>query len=189
MNSKSSFPEVRFFNQALNELGHSHVAEYLFKYLTYLKAKTYIIESEYVDKDYLIDYSNFYSRSFDVEEKFTMRLHFFSSFFSKENLKLLLVERDEKILGKLTDTYLGFVVIKPIHDSNGCPIIGRTVLKTYPLKDKDESRYFVTGWHKVSFFGIPLKIKSLPFQTQDEAVGACATAACWIASHPLRYYR
>ncbi len=183
--NKPSFLEVHFFNQAMNDLGHSYIAEYLFKYLNDLKAKTYVIENEYIDKDYLIDYSHFYSRSFDVKEKFTTRLHFFSAFFSKEDLKKLLIECDEKILEKLNDTYLGFIVIKPIPDSNGNPIIGRTILKTYPLKDNGECRYFVTGCHKVSFFGIPLKIKSLPFQTQDEAVGACATAACWIASHPL----
>ncbi|MCX9011203.1 MAG: hypothetical protein OIN66_08785 [Candidatus Methanoperedens sp.] len=185
MNDKSSLPEVHFFNQALNDLGHSSVGEYLFKYLNNLKAKTYIIENKYIDKDYLIDFSNFYSRSFDIDEKFTTRLHFFSPFFSDKDLKRLLIDYDEKILEKLNSTYLGFVVIKPIHDSNGCPIIGRTVLKTYPLKDKGECRYFVTGLHNLSFFGIPLKIKALPFQTQDKAVGACATAACWIASHPL----
>lgn len=89
MNSKSSFPKVHFFNQALNELGHSYIGEYLFKYLNNLKAKTYIIESEYIDKDYLIDYSNFYSRSFDIKEKFTTRLHFFSTFFSKKDLNRL----------------------------------------------------------------------------------------------------
>lgn len=184
-NKKPSFPEVRLFGQAMNELGHSNIAEYLFKYLNDLKAKTYVIENEYIDKDYLIDYSNFYARSFDVKEKFTIRLHFFSAYFPKEDIKQVLIECDDKILKKLKDRYLGFVVIKPIPDSNGNPIIGRTILKTYPLKDNNECRFFVTGQHDVSFFGIPLKIESLPFQTQDEAVGACATAACWISSHPL----
>jgi len=171
-NKKPSFPEARLFNQAMNELGHSNIAVYLFKYLSDLKAKTYIIENEYVDKDYLIDYSNFYARSFNVKEKFTTRLHFFSAFLSKEDIKQVLIECDENILKKLNDNYLGFIVIKPISDSNGNPIIGRTILKTYPLNDNNESRFFVTGSHQVSFFGIPLKIDSLPFQTQDEAVGA-----------------
>lgn len=184
-NTNPSYIGVRPFNQVLNELGHSDIAGYLFNYLNDLKAITYITENEYIDKDYLIDYSNFYSRSFDIKEKFTIRLHFFSAFFSKDDLRLLLIECNEKILKKINETYLGFIVIKPIPDSNGNPIIGRTILKTYPLKDNGECRYFVTGWHDVSFYGIPLKIKSLPFQTQDEAVGACATAACWIASHPL----
>jgi hypothetical protein len=184
-NKKSSISGVQLFGQAMNELGYSSIAEYLFKYLSDLKAKTYVIENEYVDKDYLIDYSNFYARSFNINEKFTTRLHFFSAFFSKEDIINVLIECDEKILKKLNDTYLGFIVIKPILDSNGNRIIGRTILKTYPLKDNDECRFFITGSHDVSFFGIPLNIESLPFQTQDEAVGACATAACWISSNPL----
>lgn len=140
-NKKPSFPEVRLFGQAMNELGHSNIAEYLFKYLNDLKAKTYVIENEYIDKDYLIDYSNFYARSFDVKEKFTLRLHFFSAYFPKEDIKQVLIECDDKILEKLNDRYLGFIVIKPIPDSNGNPIIGRTILKTYPLKDNNECRF------------------------------------------------
>ena len=32
---------------------------------------------------------------------------------------------------------------------------------------------------------MPFSIESLPFQTQDLAVGACASTACWICQHPL----
>jgi hypothetical protein len=46
MDSKSPFLEVHFFNQALNELGHSYIGEYLFKYLNDIKAGTILKSSD-----------------------------------------------------------------------------------------------------------------------------------------------
>lgn len=165
--------------------GYSDQAKYLFGYLNDLSARTCIIEEEYVDKDYLVDYSNFYARSFENKKRFTKRIHFFSRYFSKDNFIDILVNRDQELLKRLKISYLGFTIIKPIEDIRYNPLIGRTILRTYPQNINDEHRFYVNGLHKVSLFGISLKIKSLPFQTQDTAVGACATAACWIASHPL----
>lgn len=179
------FPEVHPLAQSMNELGHSQIAEYIYNYLNDIKAKTYVIENEYIDKDYLVDFSNFYARSFNIMDKFTTRLHFFSAVLSEKKLKQFLKKPSKKTLEILNDIYLGFSVIKPIPDSKGNPIIGRTLLKPYPIIDNDERRFFVTGLNDISFFGIPLNIESLPFQTQDKAVGACATTACWISSHPL----
>lgn len=181
---------VYSFTQIKDILGDSDQGKYLFRYLSELDAKTCVLENNYVDKDYLIDYSNFYARSFSNLNRFTKRLHIFSQSFSKEEFKDVLTNIDEKILKKLEDSYLGFVVIKPIDDSRGNPLIGRTILRTYSTAIKgtdniDERRFYITGSYSVSFFGIPLKIESLPFQSQDTAVGACATAACWISLHPL----
>jgi hypothetical protein len=80
---------------------------------------------------------------------------------------------------------LGFVVIRPIKDSDGNPLIGRSLLKTYPSKEDGDKRFFVSVDYDVSLFGIPLKVKSLPFQVQDQGVSACATIALWTALHPL----
>jgi len=173
------------FDKLNSILGNSEQANYLYDYLDYLKAHTCIIEEEYIDKDYLIDYSNFYSRSFNEIERFTKRVHFFYEKFSKEEFMRVLINRDEDLIEKLDKSYLGFIIIKPIKDSRGNPLIGRTILRTYPRDDRDEKRFYLNGSYDVSLLGIPLTIESLPFQTQDTAVGACATAACWIASHPL----
>ncbi len=77
--------------------------------------------------------------------------------------------------------------MKPIKDEDGNFLVGRTVLKTYDkeVNPGNEIRVYNTDIYQSSLFGIPLKIDSLPFQTQDKAVGACATTACWIALHPL----
>lgn len=49
-----------------DHMGYSPQAQYIMEYLIYtLTVKTGIIENEYVDKDYLIDYSGFFARSFE----------------------------------------------------------------------------------------------------------------------------
>lgn len=85
----------------------------------------------------------------------------------------------------LSDSYLGFTIIKPINGKDGEPIIGRTILKTYDPNPPGAKRNFIKSDYTSSLFGIPLKISSLPFQTKDMAVGACATLACWTTLHQL----
>lgn len=183
-----TFEVVYTFNHKVvqDKLGDSSQSKYLSRYLTASSAKTCVVEEEYIDKDYFIDYSNFYARSFKDHNKFTTRLHFFSKIFSNEYFRNILVEGDVDASKKLNASYLGFVVIKPIKDSNGQPLVGRTILETYTDDiNEDEHRVYIKENYHSSLFGIPLTIKSLPFQTQDTAVGACATTACWIILHSL----
>lgn len=160
----------------------SHQAEYLIRYLADLKAKTCVLEDKYVDKDYLVDYQRFYSRSFDEDEKFTTRIHFFVEDFSKTRFEESLENNDIEYLRK---SYLGFVVIRPIKGSDRKQLIGRTLLKAYHEKEDSQKRVFVRDNYDVSLFGIPLSVNSLPFQVQDQGVSACATIALWAALHPL----
>lgn len=173
------------FDPAVNVLGNSKVSEYLLEYLTAIKAKTCIFEDNYVDKDFLIDYSKFYARSFDNIGKLTERYHFFAFSFTEAEFKDALKNKKTAFLEKLDNKYLGFVVVKPIEDKTGHSLIGRTLLATYPHKNRGELREYLTETYHVSLFGIPLTINSLPFQVQDIAVGACATIACWISLFPL----
>ncbi|MEA2034698.1 MAG: C39 family peptidase [Euryarchaeota archaeon] len=76
-------------------------------------------------------------------------------------------------------------MIKPIQDKDKKSLIGRTLLKTYPSPDGEDERHFVKDIHKLSIYGMPFLIESLPFQTQDLAVGACASTACWMCQYPL----
>lgn len=163
-------------------LDDSHQAEYLIRYLADLDAKTCVLEDKYVDKDYLVDYQKFYSRSFDEEKRFTERIHFFVEDFSKTRFEESLENNDIEYLRK---SYLGFVVIRPIKGSDRKRLIGRTLLNTYSDKEGSEKRVFIRGNYDVSLFGIPLSVSSLPFQVQDQGVSACATVALWTALHPL----
>ena len=178
--------EVCSFDLTQHELGDSSQAHYICNYTKSLNAATVLIEANYIDKDYLIDYSKFYARSFNAPSTYTKRLHFFSENFSAEKFREALVNYDEEYLGRLTESYLGFVVVKPVKDTDGNPFIGRTILKTYRHNINQEYRCFISKNYSASLYGIHFNINSLPFQTQDCAVGACATAALWISLHPLR---
>ncbi|MFZ3384456.1 MAG: hypothetical protein WA144_11075 [Candidatus Methanoperedens sp.] len=186
---RSKLVNVFDFDQIIQILGQSKQSKYIFNYLLYFNCKTFILEDNYIDKDYLIDYSKFYARSFDNLNKYTKRIHFFSEKISTNGFNKILREGHEKENNILENSYLGFVVVKPIKDVYGNNLIGRTLLKTYPRNVKyssqDDHRFYIKNIHRVSLFGIPLKIDSLPFQMQDTAVGACATNTCWTVLNPL----
>ncbi|HEY9205451.1 MAG TPA: hypothetical protein VIO58_05970 [Candidatus Methanoperedens sp.] len=184
---RNIFNIVYPFEQIRSKLGESNQGKYIHGYLSEINAKTVVVEEKYIDKDYLIDYAKFYARSFNIDEKSTIRLHFFSEVFSNYDFQKILIEGEIEKFETLNKSYLGFVVMKPINDEDGNFLVGRTILKTYPseVDPGQEYRVYNTDTYQASLFGIPLKIESLPFQTQDKAVGACATTACWIALHPL----
>jgi sulfur relay (sulfurtransferase) complex TusBCD TusD component (DsrE family) len=174
------------FSEAKDFMGESFQAKYLELYLTDLKAATVVIEDQYIDKDFLIDYSNYHVRSFDGCDKFTTRLHFFKEDFSQEEFTNNFfdnIDFREKLQGE--GAYLGFVVVKPIGSQENHPFIGRTLLKTYDLKDGKKNRFYITHEYTASLCGLELKVESLPYQMQDSIVAACATTAIWTSVHAL----
>lgn len=181
-------------------IGDSEYAGYIKGYLKDIKAVYCIEERNYIDKEYLIDYSKFYARSFDDISKYTTRLHFFKIEISKAEFyktvdnfeKKIIVDGKESTVGKeqlkkINKAYLGFLVVKPIKDSKGNPIFGRTLLAPYPRSDGNEIREHLKQEYHVSLYGLKISIESLPFQMQDQSVGACATTACWISLHSLNH--
>lgn len=175
-----SFYVLPFSDRLKNRriLGNSSQADYLIKYLknSELDPKTCVLETSYIDKDYLLDYQKFYSRSFWNHGRFTKRLHFFDKEISKKGFTEILEEGNKDYL---KNSYLGFVVIRPILDKKGEPLIGRTALKTYPPRANGDKRYYVYDKNTVNLFGLPLSVDSLSFQAQDWGVSACATIGLW----------
>ena len=88
------------FDPSVNVLGDSKVSEYLLEYLTAIKTQTCIFEADYVDKDFLIDYSKFYARSFDNIGKLTERYHFFAFSFTEAEFKDALKNKKSEFLEK-----------------------------------------------------------------------------------------
>jgi hypothetical protein len=166
-------------------MGNSFQADYILRYLedSEINAKICVKEEKYIDKDFLIDYQMFHCRSFEDIKRITKRFHFFRKEFSAEELRDGLENNNGPFLKDLNDQYLGFVVVKPIEGEDGEPIIGRSLIRPYP---DDGMRHFVKGNYDSSLFGIELNIQSLPFQSKDERVSACATIALWSALHPLK---
>jgi hypothetical protein len=180
---------ISTFLEGNSKLGRTPQSDFLRNYLTELNAESIVVEDQYIDKDYLIDYCNFHARSFNDYGKYTTRLHFFSKKFTQEEFETKFLTTDFQI--ELQDSYLGFVVVKPIDYKCEHNFIGRTILKTYDPKTynketkRKEMRHYTTFEYPVSLYGIPLKIYSLPFQAQDSIVAACATTSIWTSLHAL----
>lgn len=154
-------------------------ANYLFRYLKALKAKTIVIEYEYTDGDYLDDYAAYYVKCFTPYSRFCKRLHFFSQKSSQDEFTELVCENlASKRKQTICASYLGFVVARPLPNA----IIGRTTLKTYE-SDNGRRRYTCTRKYSANLFGIELSINSLAFQEQDTVLAACATVSLWCCFH------
>lgn len=163
----------------IDDASANRVAQYIFRYLEELEAKTIVVENIYTDGDYLEDYAAYYVRCFNAYHRHCKRIHLFSSSFDEAEFKRLIV-RDiaddafESIIG----SYLGFIVARPLPNA----VVGRTVLSTYP-SDEGRRQYTSLRRYRANLFGLKLAIDSLAFQEQDTVLAACATVALWSAFH------
>lgn len=149
---------------------------YFCEYFQNLDAKTIVVEKEYVDRDYLSDYIGYYATAFHQYKRFCARIHFFSSKFD-ETVYTAYIQNAGSNSGISDETYLGFMVIKPLAKTP----IGRTCLKTY--SDKASRMYGAVREYEVHLHGKTYHLQSLAYQQQDGVVAACATTALWSAFH------
>lgn len=185
-----SKPYVVTFEEMKSKFDSFPQKEYFIKYLERHDCKTVLIEFNYIDKDYIIDYSKFFARSYKHVSRRVKRIHFFSAEFTQEDLEHALNHQNEEhaesygpVLSNIITKYIGFIILKPLLDDNGQKLLGRTLLKC-PCADT-ETTQFVHKNNKVNLFGIHLQVDTLPFQMQDTAVGGCATSALWVANSKL----
>jgi hypothetical protein len=154
----------------------NHV-KYFHNYLGHLKVKKIILETDYIDKDYLEDYSAYYVRSFHEYKRRCCRLHFFSHSFTKSQFAALLTGDDSGLKeDDLQKNYLGFIVIRPLPST----VFGRTCLRSYS-PEAGKRQYPIVRNYKASLFGINLSVESIAYQEQDKTVAACASSAIWSA--------
>lgn len=107
----------------------SSAVEYLRCYLADLGAATIIEEPSYFDRDYLAEFSAFYSTSSRGYSNSCRRLHLFSIGVDSAHAHFhAALAGETPALVELQRHYLGFVVIRPIHATP----LGRTVLRWYP---------------------------------------------------------
>src|SRR6267378_4046158 len=152
---------------------------YLGVYLKALKCKTIVVESRYLDRDYVNDMALFYSRSLRSYPNFCQRIHFFKEAFTTPRWKEMATAATDRANHKkfLEKSYLGFCVIKPLP---GSPV-GRTVLATFGTDAPGglKRTFGAVRRYNVHLGGYELAIKGLAFQQQDQGVSACATSALW----------
>lgn len=146
-------------------------------YFAEIGAATIVVELDYVDRDYLEDFSNYYVKCFNDYPRKCTRIHFFSVSFSQAEFKAALTEPPLFSIDTLKESYLGFIVVKPLPKT----VIGRTCLKTYP---EGTGRSFPSKRkYEVNLFGFELSVDSLAYQEQDQVAAACATSALWSIFH------
>ncbi|WP_405598649.1 MULTISPECIES: hypothetical protein [unclassified Pseudoalteromonas] len=159
------------------ESAQSH---YLFKYLKYLGANNILVENNYFDRDFLSEVSAVYCKSAKGYPNVCKRVHFFSSEEINRELFLKALADDEDAMSTFKNSYLGFIVIRPITNSP----FGRTVLKWYPDKTPDVPRVTKPSRKYVSTIaGLELSVIGLAWQQQDSGVAACATIGIWSMLH------
>ena len=159
---------------------------YIYKYLETLGAQSVLLELNYLDKDYLEDFSRYYVKRFGNAGHQCARMHFFSEKVDHRHIDRLLEagEGTASLAARLDAAYLGFMVIKPLPKT----FIGKTCLKVMsdthsaPKKKKRLARDY-----KVDLFGIELNVRSIAFQEQDKVVAACASTAIWSALHTMNW--
>jgi hypothetical protein len=154
---------------------------YLGVYLKELGCRTVVLESHYIDRDFVHDVALFYSRSLRSYPNHCQRLHFFSEEFDFERWMSMASDAASHANNTefLQNSYLGFCVVRPLP---GSPV-GRTVLTTFSTEAPGGlTRSFgAVRRYSVHLAGFELNVEGLAFQQQDQGVSACATTALWSA--------
>jgi hypothetical protein len=184
------FTASRFYKVLSNDrFDHDQVAShqpacYLYDYLQNLKAEIIVVEYDYVDADYLDDYSSYYVKCFKPYNRRCKRIHFFSIRLSKIDFLRIILDKASSDETKIfRESYLGFIVARPLPDA----IIGRTVLKSF-YPENEARKYTCSIDYRANLFGLELVIKqTLAFQEQDTVMAACATVSLWCAFHRVSY--
>lgn len=146
------------------------------------RVKAVLIEKKHLSMTFLTDYKNFYSNVINQYERICSRIHFFSCSLTNEKMTAILHRGNAKDIRHLSDSYLGCMVIRPLHKH----IVGTTLLRPYPKPNKEanSTRFFpAVRPYNVDLFGLPITLDTLAFTNQDKTVGACASFALWMAFH------
>lgn len=152
---------------------------YIYQYLRHLEVKAVIVEPQYFDRDYLSEFSAFYSLSARGYPNYCRRAHFFSDDITRE-LFFDAVGGSEAATKRMQDAYRGFAVVRPIDSAP----FGRTVLSWYPDQQASNPRVVKPSRdYFCNFCGLRLKVFGLAWQQQDQGVSACATIGLWTMLH------
>ena len=162
-----------------------------------LGAGSILLETDYVDRNYLEDHSRYYVKCFNRYGGRCARLHFFKAMIDPDTQEDLSKVDHSKLktifdssspnekIEEIKGCYLGFIVIKPIPQT----FIGRTCLKVYDslLNQGETYKKIIRKTYTANLYGIELTVKSIAFQEQDKVIAACATTAIWSTLHALRW--
>ena len=153
------------------------VVKSIIRHLRIIKAKSYILESHYIDRDYSTDYLQFYAQTFRSHDRHCKRVHFFSDDISKVLTEPPSETKVTEIQKFAKSHYCGFCIVRPLLTAP----VGRAVLEARVRGYSDmEATVTCRASHDANLFGVDLKIQGTSFLQQDSRVGACAQVAIWV---------
>jgi len=157
---------------------------YFYRYILQRSIRSVVIEEDYVDRDYIRDYADYYSLCFSTYPKLCKRCHLFSEPYAEEDIRRIVLTGDMDGCKKLQESYEGFFVFRPLPQV----AFGRTCFKRVPLiTSRKENKFPAFVKIDVGFFGLRLSIEGMPFQEQDSNIAVCATSALWSAFQVTRF--
>lgn len=131
------------------------------------------VEESYVDKVYRDSYYSYYDTKRLSYNRNCVRLSFFDSAFDK-NVNL-------EVADNITDSYLGFVVLRPLRYCIGRNVICPKAKADVSLQHAKICRATIES----SCFGIKLNAVGFPHSSQDTETMTCAQTTIWAL---LEYY-
>ncbi len=154
-----------------------HLTQKLIEQLRLLDVQTFLMEDEYIDRDFSEAFAAYYSRLFKRHGKICRRIHFFC-----QDLAGVLGSPTDAALAQALEQcqndYVGFIVLRPVHQAP----IASVVLRTPPSPAGHEAHPLVKAKYNVHLLGAQLTIDAFPMTQQDQRIGACAQAAIWSAA-------
>src|SRR5712691_11302943 len=105
--------------------GPTKVVNSVVHHLINLGVTSYLLESQYIDRDYSSDYRFFYAQTFKNYQRHCKRIHFFAEDISKLMSLPDWASRVDALRKTSHTSYCGFCVIRPLPNAS----IGRTALR------------------------------------------------------------
>ena len=127
-----------------------------------------IIETDYVDRGFRDSYYSYYSTKLENYDRNCIRLSLFENTLTPED------EIDEDFARKLQDSYLGFMIIRPL--VNAC--IGRNVISPRAKRNCANLAICETKVRS-SCMGYKLCVYGFPHSSQDGEMMTCAETTVW----------
>ena len=138
-------------------------------------AKGVLVEHGYVDKDYRSTFYNFYAKKGRQYRPDCVRLHFFDSTVSYDEVRTDLSCTDDRP----QDHYFGYIVLRPTIVAT----LGRSLLS--PDMRLGARGRAIQSPHYVNLLGHRLPVWGFPSMAQHIDIAVCAHVSCWAI---LRYY-
>lgn len=122
-----------------------------------------VIERRYIDLDYRDEHTHFYGSTFKRYPSVAHRLHFFTA----------PVDPDLGNLQDVADSYRGYSIMRPLRTAP----VGRTMLAPPPDL---AGATLCLATDVVHLWGQELRVRGMPFTSQDMEYMRCAHAALWM---------